>query len=630
MANDNYRYQKKAHGTKMKTPAGHSSSTSRRFPTTPRFIIPDQPNLAITRNCYLRIGQVNGHVGSYKVSYENHNAAKFFGSNITENLAWILPKPNFSLDGFPTNTAVTSTFFGSCCNTCFSSGEGHPINDAPRLLILADEHLPSVLGSRGSCLPTLRVESGSFEQLQFLLDYQRSRGFKLKQGSFAIVCLLSHLARVGHSVYWSEYLIFSSWAQRCLNLTVLPAMVPFPMGYSTSSLISFTQLFVNIQAADVGDKSGLGNFKFCLWKAFLSASQNFGAGVAAIPAPPIMVKEAGSLCECSMEFVTGFRGNWLLGPPKHIAAQFVECVISTLKENDVTNTFGRIVLPTAELVHKSLFNARYLGRKIFLLGNSILRNIESCLRCICAESGVETVNWSKGGNFFESFKKLDLSALKECNKDDIIILHATGNSMLVKEQHQLVNGQYHLLHPQLLNDEQAALHVVHLSQVLVKLTSTFTGKIVMIGPFPRHIETCCDNRDHAIVDVTGSPVNMINYTLAVSKYIALSPGLSHEHVHYIEYPAVFGDNFAGVNLTDGVHLQDSATETLSNFVFGLLTKLNKPTSRYKKSLQVQLSSLLSKKNIFNSDTIINTNDDAEDDNINMENGIDTAIKLINQ
>ena len=239
-------------------------------------------------------------------------------------------------------------------------------------------------------------------------------------------------------------------------------MVPFPMGYSTSSLISFTQLFVNIQAADVGDKSGLGNFKFCLWKAFLSASQNFGAGVAAIPAPPIMVKEAGSLCECSMEFVTGFRGNWLLGPPKHIAAQFVECVISTLKENDVTNTFGRIVLPTAELVHKSLFNARYLGRKIFLLGNSILRNIESCLRCICAESGVETVNWSKGGNFFESFKKLDLSALKECNKDDIIILHATGNSMLVKEQHQLVNGQYHLLHPQLLNDEQAALHVVHL------------------------------------------------------------------------------------------------------------------------------------------------------------------------
>ena len=120
--------------------------------------------------------------------------------------------------------------------------------------------------------------------------------------------------------------------------------------------------------------------KFCLWKAFLSASQNFGAGVVAIPAPPIMVNEAGSLCDCSMEFMTGFRGNWQLGPPKHIAAQFVECIISTLKENDVTKTFGRVVLPTDELVHKSLFNARYLGRKIFLLGNSILRNIESSLR----------------------------------------------------------------------------------------------------------------------------------------------------------------------------------------------------------------------------------------------------------
>ena len=66
-------------------------------------------------------------------------------------------------------------------------------------------------------------------------------------------------------------------------------------------------------------------------ESFLSASQKFGAGVVAIPALPIMVNEAGSLCDCSMEFVTGFRGNWQLGPPKHSAAQFVEYIISNHK-----------------------------------------------------------------------------------------------------------------------------------------------------------------------------------------------------------------------------------------------------------------------------------------------------------
>ena len=100
--------------------------------------------------------------------------------------------------------------------------------------------------------------------------------------------------------YWAEYQTISSWgASKSLNLIVLPSLVPFPVGYSTPSLISFTQLFVHIQAADIGDMSGSGNLKFCLWKAFLSDSQYFGAGVV-IPNYPIVVSEVGTLSECSM------------------------------------------------------------------------------------------------------------------------------------------------------------------------------------------------------------------------------------------------------------------------------------------------------------------------------------------
>ena len=111
--------------------------------------------------------------------------------------------------------------------------------------------------------------------------------------------------------------------------------------------------------------------------------------------------------------------------------------------------------------------------------------------------------------------------------------------MLVKEHHKLADGKYHLLRPQLLTDELAALHIVHLSQIMVKMTGLFAGKIILLGPFPRHVEPCCNISEHAIVDATGDNVNMTNYILAFSKFIARSPGLRHDWIHYLEYPAFF-------------------------------------------------------------------------------------------
>ncbi len=119
---------------------------------------------------------------------------------------------------------------------------------------------------------------------------------------------------------------------------------------------------------------------------------------------------------------------------------------------------------------------------------------------------------------------------------------------------------------------------------------------------------------------------MIDFTLALSKFIARLPCLSHDSVHYIEYPAIFGDNFIESHLVDGVHLNDGANEMLANFILSLLTKLNKQTSHFKKNLQVQLSSLLYKKNIHTIDTTDTTDNEEEADN--MDGSIDTAIKLI--
>ncbi len=43
-----------------------------------------------------------------------------------------------------------------------------------------------MIGSRSSCLPIFRIESGNFKQLQFLLDYQRSRGLGFKSESLPL------------------------------------------------------------------------------------------------------------------------------------------------------------------------------------------------------------------------------------------------------------------------------------------------------------------------------------------------------------------------------------------------------------------------------------------------------------
>ena len=102
-------------------------------------------------------------------------------------------------------------------------------------------------------------------------------------------------------------------------------------------------------------------------ESFLSASQKFGAGVVAIPALPIMVNEAGSLCDCSMEFVTGFQ--------RQLATRTAQTQCCT-----VCGTY--YIQPQVKLRQKylwtsltcSLFNARYFGRKILLLGNSILNS----------------------------------------------------------------------------------------------------------------------------------------------------------------------------------------------------------------------------------------------------------------
>ena len=99
---------------------------------------------------------------------------------------------------------------------------------------------------------------------------------------FAIVCFLTHLENTGHLSLFGQYIrFFFPWHKKP-ELDCVVAR--FIIIYKLDSL--FTAVCEYASYEYVGDRSGFGHHKFCLWKVVLSVSQYSRAGVVSIPAPP--------------------------------------------------------------------------------------------------------------------------------------------------------------------------------------------------------------------------------------------------------------------------------------------------------------------------------------------------------
>ena len=59
-------------------------------------------------------------------------------------------------------------------------------------------------------------------------------------------------------------------------------------------------------------------------------------------------------------------------------------------------------------------------------------------------------------------------------------------------------GNWHLLHPEILDDEDVNGLINKTSTLVHKIQETFKGKIKILGPFPRHLEPCCNDTKHKI------------------------------------------------------------------------------------------------------------------------------------
>ena len=128
--------------------------------------------------------------------------------------------------------------------------------------------LPPVNGSQGDCCLTIRVDSGSFQQVKAVILFHLKQGLGIKPGSIGFVCLTAHLMRYGHERYWEEMTDFIKWARLLLKVEILPGLLPFPEGLDLANLIPIAQYLSHLQCVNVGCGATKSDHSFSLWKPF--------------------------------------------------------------------------------------------------------------------------------------------------------------------------------------------------------------------------------------------------------------------------------------------------------------------------------------------------------------------------
>ena len=112
--------------------------------------------------------------------------------------------------------------------------------------------------------------------------------------------------------------------------------------------------------------------------------------------------------------------------------------------------------------------------------------------------------------------------------------------MFYKKSHFLNDKNYHMLHPNYLDDEGVNGLIDKLSNIIKDTETSFKGKIFILGPFPRFLTPCCPDPKHALPcsDVFKSP---LAYCKLLNDFMSQHPGLRHgQHTTFIPFQAIFG------------------------------------------------------------------------------------------
>jgi hypothetical protein len=433
-----------------------------------------------------------------------------------------------------------------------------------------------MIGSRGECIPTIRVGAGTFDQLREVLQAQARSGLgtapKSAGPAYSLVCLLEHLCRVGAQEYWLQLDSFSTWVEKEFGWIVVPFLPPFPKGLDNSSLVSINQFLTILKGKFMGDFQGNFVNRFCMWRPLSKFMASLSIKKIDLSIPPVFLLSEGKekkILECNQSEWAGVDVCFDDRSPIEVESKFLPLMLNELSALPPPSSPLNIPSDVALLGGFHRGNTRDLDlppppvSTIFLMGTSILSQVADPLRKATQNAGINVVNSCKGGDFLVNFKNMDIPTSN--NENDTLILHFLGNNILNKKKFDLKNGIFHLELPGFLNDKDVESLISKVVTIISKIRLHFKGKIKLIGAFPRHLTPCCSLPSHSLKPSCLFPSPM-HYFLYIDQYFSLHPLLRIENVEFICFTSILGPILPKDLLTDQVHLSPAATNKYVSFL----------------------------------------------------------------
>lgn len=568
---------------------------------------------AANKDCYYRVVEAEGRDAPIPHDFTLNTNTDFFG-DLRVKYGWITPRPHFQLGDNNVNLASSASFVGGTCHSCYSGHKNHTLNEKPRLFMAGDQFLPPVVGTQGSCCPVMRVNDGSFQQLKDLITFQIAQGLRFPRGSILCTFMLSHLLKIGANLYWSEVVSFIEWMNDNHGVTVLPGIPPYPCGLEAQQLVSLSQFFHYLLGSYFGKGPVRNDSSYSLWKPFQITAAELKTTSVHVHAPPIMIQEANHLFYCGQVFVSGFEGDWSKQVPGNIQITFFNNLFAALEE-------FKLSLPATSDMQTSINNKPLQGRKVYLAGTSILRATLPYITNTAHAKGVEVIADFSKGDFLRYIKEINSGHFLQASSEDILVLSFLGNYLLNKDD--VLNADCcHLVNPTIPSDSSMSTLVIEVGRLMRTLSEAFPGRIYLLGPLERHLESCCSKPEHRIKGPNNEDINMALYTKAFSTFIHASPGIIQGRVKFVYQQEIFFNDFNSTFLVDGVHINAEATTRLATFICNLLTA--KKASKIPTITNDDFITHLSKYGV-----ITGTNDDDQDEDLDshMDAPIDNAIML---
>ena len=576
---------------------------------------PNSIHTTATKDCYFRVVQAEGRDAPIPHDFTLNTNTEFFG-DLRVKYGWITPRPHFQLGDNPNNLASSASFVGGTCHSCYPGHKNHTLNEKPRLFIAGDQFFPPVVGTHGSCCPVMRINNGSFQQLKDMITFQIAQGLRFPRGSILCTFMLSHLLKIGASLYWNEVVSFIEWMNDMHGVTVLPGIPPYPCGLEAQQLVSLSQYFHYLIGSYFGKGPVRNDSSFSLWKPFQKSAAELGVSNVHVYAPPILIQEANHLFYCGQIFVSGFEGDWSKQVPGNIQITFFRNLFAALEG-------FKLSLPATTALQTSINNKPLQGRKVYLLGTSILRATLPYISNSAQDKGVEVIADFSKGDFLRYIKEVNSGHFLQASSKDILILSFLGNYLLNKDD-VLNTDCCHLVNPTIPNDFSMSSLVIEVGRLMRTLSEAFPGRIYLLGPLERHLERCCSMPEHRIKGPNNEDINMALYTKAFSTFIHASPGIIQGRVKFVYQQEVFFNDFNNTFLVDGVHLNAEATTRLATFICNLLTV--KKTGKIPTITNDDFITHLVKYGVIASTNEVDQDLD-EDLDASMGAPIDNAIKL---